>query len=160
MLHTNFQGHWPFGSKEEDFLRFLPYMDMAAILVMWHRPFQQSFIPLSHGGFIRNLASIGLKVSKKRSLKMWIRVTLDEGQWMTLTFDIHIGSSTDLVNYIYQLWHIHYNSFWKIHCFTFFPCKSIRNQIWPCRIISQGQLRVIIWANLVVLEHPMLHTKF
>ena len=51
------------------------------------------------------------------------------------------------------------NSFWKIYCFTFFPYKSIRNQIWPCRKISQGQPRVIIWANLVVLKHPMMHTK-
>ena len=51
------------------------------------------------------------------------------------------------------------NSFWKIHCFTFFPYKSIRDQIWPCRKIGQGQPRVIIWANLVVLKHPMMHTK-
>ena len=93
MLHTNFQGHWPFGSREEDFLKFLPYMGMAAILVMWHRPFEQTFI--AHWGFTWNLASIGLKVSKE---------TLDEGQWMTLTFDIHIGSFTDLVNCVYQLW--------------------------------------------------------
>ena len=28
MLHTNFQGHRPFGSGE-DFLSFLPYMGMA-----------------------------------------------------------------------------------------------------------------------------------
>ena len=28
------------------------------------------------------------------------------------------------------------------------------DQIWPCRKIGQGQPRVIIWANLVVLEHP------
>ena len=34
MLHTKFKGHWPFGSREEDFLKFLPYMGMAAILVM------------------------------------------------------------------------------------------------------------------------------
>ena len=47
MLHTKFQGHWPFGSKEEDFLRFLPYMGMAAILVMWPGPFEQSFVPPS-----------------------------------------------------------------------------------------------------------------
>ena len=33
MLHTNLQGHQPSGSREEDFLRFLPYMRMAAILV-------------------------------------------------------------------------------------------------------------------------------
>ena len=34
MLHTKFQGHWSIGSEEEDFLRFLPYMGMAAMLVM------------------------------------------------------------------------------------------------------------------------------
>ena len=34
------------------------------------------------------------------------------------------------------------------------------DQIWSCRKISQGQSRVIIWTNLVVLEHPMLHSKF
>ena len=34
MLHTKFQGHRPFGSGEVDFLRFLPYVGMAAILVM------------------------------------------------------------------------------------------------------------------------------
>ena len=33
MLHTKFQGHWSTGSGEEDFLRFLPYMGMAAMLV-------------------------------------------------------------------------------------------------------------------------------
>ena len=26
MLHTNFECHRPFGSREEEFLRFLPYM--------------------------------------------------------------------------------------------------------------------------------------
>ena len=34
MLYTKFRGNWPAGSGEEDFLRFLPYMGMAAILVM------------------------------------------------------------------------------------------------------------------------------
>ena len=34
MLHTKFQGHGPSGSGEEDFLRFLPYIGMAAMLVM------------------------------------------------------------------------------------------------------------------------------
>ena len=31
MLNTKFQGHRPFGSGEEDILKFLPYMGMAAI---------------------------------------------------------------------------------------------------------------------------------
>ena len=34
MLHTKFNGNQPAGSREEDFLRFLPYIGMAAILVM------------------------------------------------------------------------------------------------------------------------------
>ena len=34
MRHTRIQGHRPFGSGEKDFLSFLPYMGMAAILVM------------------------------------------------------------------------------------------------------------------------------
>ena len=34
MLHTKFQGHGSTGSGEEDFLRFLPYMGMAAMLIM------------------------------------------------------------------------------------------------------------------------------
>ena len=47
------------------------------------------------------------------------------------------------------------NSFWIIHCFTFFPYKSIRDRIWPCSKIGQGQPRVIIWTNLVVLEYSV-----
>ena len=34
MLHAKCQDHTTSGSGEEDFLRFLPYMGMAAILVM------------------------------------------------------------------------------------------------------------------------------
>ena len=34
MLHTKSQGHRSIGSGEEDFLRFLPYMGMVAMLVM------------------------------------------------------------------------------------------------------------------------------
>ena len=35
MLHTKFHGNRPAGSREEDFFKgFLPYMGMAAILVM------------------------------------------------------------------------------------------------------------------------------
>ena len=45
MLHTKFQGHRSVGSEEEDFLRFLSYMGMAAILVMGPRPFEQLFVP-------------------------------------------------------------------------------------------------------------------
>ena len=50
MLYTMFRGNRPTGSGEEDFLRFLPYMDMAAILVMSPGPFIQTFVPPSQGG--------------------------------------------------------------------------------------------------------------
>ena len=43
MLHTKFQGHQSIDSGEdsgeEDFLRFLLYMGMAAMLVMWPNSF-------------------------------------------------------------------------------------------------------------------------
>ena len=65
-----------------------------------------------------------------------------------------------LVYYKLTLWAFGWGEL-KMHCFTFFPYKSIRDQIWPCILkIGQGQSRVIVCINLVLLEHPMLHTKF
>ena len=82
MLHTNFQGHWLFGYREEDFLRFLPYMVMVAILVMWPGPFEQIFVPPSHGGSIWNLASICLAVSKEKKFESeWPWTKVIEWPW-------------------------------------------------------------------------------
>ena len=50
MLHVKFQDNRTFGSGEEDFLMFLPYMGMAAILVMRPGPFILTFVPPSQGG--------------------------------------------------------------------------------------------------------------
>ena len=107
MLHTKFQIHWPFGSREEDFESLLAYLSMAAILVMWHKPFVLSFILSSHEGstwiwhgFNRPSVFWGKEV-----WKCWIWVSLDKCQWMTFTFDIHKGSCTNLVDCIYQLWY-------------------------------------------------------
>ena len=65
MLHAKPQGHWPFGSGEEDFRRVLPYMGVVAILVMWPRPREQTFVPPSHWGSIWNLALISPVVLEK-----------------------------------------------------------------------------------------------
>ena len=46
MLHAKFQDHRTSGSGEEDFLRFLPYMGVAAILVMWPRCRKRNSFPL------------------------------------------------------------------------------------------------------------------
>ena len=79
MLHTKFQGHWCFGSGEEDFLRFLPYIGMAAILVMWPGPFEQTFVPPSHADSIWNLVSISLVVSEEKMFEEYGRQT--DGWW-------------------------------------------------------------------------------
>ena len=42
----------------------------------------------------------------------------------------------------------------------FFPYKYIRNQIWPCHKVGQGQARFIICANLVGPTSTKLHTKY
>ena len=44
-------------------------MGMAAILVMWPGPFEQTFVSPSHGDSIWNLASIGLVVSEEKMFK-------------------------------------------------------------------------------------------
>ena len=41
-------------------------MGMAAILVMWPGPFEQTFVPLSQEGSTWNLASIGSVVSEEK----------------------------------------------------------------------------------------------
>ena len=70
MLHTKFQGHLSICSGEEDFLRFLPYMGMAAMLVMWPRLFEQLSFPKGPGGCIWNLVAIGPVVSEEKSFEI------------------------------------------------------------------------------------------
>ena len=36
-----------------------------------------------------------------------------------------------------------------MHCFTFFPLKHLRDQVWPCHKLGQGQPRVIIYITFV-----------
>ena len=52
MLHTKFRGNWPAGSGEEDIKGFLPYVGMAAILVMGPASCHQIFISLYLKAFI------------------------------------------------------------------------------------------------------------
>ena len=64
-----FLGHRPVGSGEEDFLRFISYMGIAAIMVMWPGPFEQTFVSPSHGDSIWNLSSIGPVVPEEKMFK-------------------------------------------------------------------------------------------
>ena len=63
MLHTKFRGNLPAGSGE-DFKGFLPYVGMAAILVMGPASCHQIFISLYLKAFIK-MVQIGTVVSEK-----------------------------------------------------------------------------------------------
>ena len=81
-----------------------------------------------------------------------ILVTLSQGLWMTLTFDIHRGSYKTYFHFI------NYKCFGWMHCFTFFQFKHLRDHIWPCKI-GQGQPRVIIYTTFVGLKSLLLSSK-
>ena len=51
-------------------------MDMAAILVMWPGPFEQTFVPPSHRSSIWNLTLIGPVVSEEKMFKECGRRTM------------------------------------------------------------------------------------
>ena len=57
-IHTKFRGNRPDRSGEEDFKGFLPYMGMAAILVMCPASCHQIFIFLVLKAFIKKLVKI------------------------------------------------------------------------------------------------------
>ena len=65
MLHTNFCGNRPSVSVEEDFKGFLPYMGMAAIVVIRPASCHQIFISLYLKTFIQNLVQIGTVITEK-----------------------------------------------------------------------------------------------
>ena len=59
-----FRASWP------SCLRFLPYMGMAAMLVMWPRPFEQLFFPKGPRGCIWNLVAIRPVVLEEKSFEI------------------------------------------------------------------------------------------
>ena len=69
---------------EKVFEGFLPFMGVVAILVMWLRPREQTFIPPSHWGSIWNLALIGQAVLEKKIFENGGRRT-DDGPWLYYT---------------------------------------------------------------------------
>ena len=64
MLHNKYQGHWPFGSGEEDFQRvFTLYGHGGHLRHVTQTP--RTIFPPTHGGSTWNLAWIGKAVSEK-----------------------------------------------------------------------------------------------
>ena len=55
-------------------------MGMAAMLVMWPRPFEQFFFPKVPGGSIWNLVAICPVVSEEKSFEIVDGRTMDDGR--------------------------------------------------------------------------------
>ena len=53
-----------------------------------------------------------------------------------------------------------FNSIQKINFQKKFPFKCLRKQIWPWCKVDQGQLRIIIWTNLVGPTYPMPNATY
>ena len=66
MLHTKPQGHWPFGSGEEDFLRVFTIYGHGSHLGCVTQMLRINFRSPTHGGSISNLPSIGPAVLDKK----------------------------------------------------------------------------------------------
>ena len=87
---------------------------------------QHPWRPNMKFGFKRPCVFLG-----KEFWKCWIWVTLDKGQWMTLTLDCHKSSCTHLFDYMYQL----SPHSLEIYSSSIFPYKNKRVQIWPsCKV--------------------------
>ena len=74
--------------EKKIFKGFLPYVGIAAILVMGPASCHQIFIALYLKAFIKNLVQIGKVVSEN----FCMYTTLGQGQEMTLPFNTHIPS--------------------------------------------------------------------
>ena len=111
---------------------FEGFYHIWAILVMWPGTFEQIFIPTSQGGSIWNLASNSL-------VFFW--------EWMTLTLGCHNSSVTHLFDYMYTYIHLRH----RLQSTSHAKIKETKFDL-PCKI-GQGQPRVIICSNLVVLKY-------
>ena len=69
MLYAKIQPKSFLGSEEEDFKEFIPYMDMAAILISGAKPFEQIGKTLLTEGPMWNLVKIAQAVSEKKTFK-------------------------------------------------------------------------------------------
>ena len=68
---------------------FLPYLGMAAILVMCPASYQQSFISMYLKAYRQNLVKMAKCFLRKACFNFHTKMALGQGQEMTLTFNTH-----------------------------------------------------------------------
>ena len=99
---------------------------------------------------------------RKRCLDRCVAVQmsgLGKRSQVSLTFGTYENHCLIRFNISHKYYDFGLNSYRKMNILRFSPYKCIRNQIWPCHKVGQGQPRFIIYANLVGPTSPMLHTK-
>ena len=82
--------------EKKIFKGFLPYVAIAATLVMGPASCHQNLISLYLKAFIKNLVQIGKAVSEKILFEFCMYTTFGQGQEMTLTINTHISSYIQL----------------------------------------------------------------
>ena len=88
----------PLVLEKKIFEWFLPYMGVEAILVMWSRPHEQTFVPPSHCGSIWNLAFnlTGQAVLEKKIFENGGQQRMDERPWLYYKLTNEPNSSGEL----------------------------------------------------------------
>ena len=92
MLYTKFVEIGPPVPEKKIFEGFLPYMGVAAILIMWPVSCNHIFISLYLKAFMQSLVQIDTVISEKVQFEICMYTTLGHGQEMTLTFNTHKSS--------------------------------------------------------------------
>ena len=151
MLHTKFQGHWSTGSGEEDFLRFLPYMGMAAMLVIWPRPFEQLFFLKGPGECIWNLVAIGPVVSEEKSFEIVDGGQTDDGAclYYKLPRSLWLRWAITLTNV--QEWDIDKKLFWPIRFEFEKQCPGDQSQCVQ-NIKEIIVTKIFLWGGKVLIS--------
>ena len=79
---------------------FLPYMGVAANLVIWPGPSKQTFVPPTHWGSIWNLALIGQVLLEKKTFENGGQQTdVDDGPWLFYQLNNKPKGSGELKKY-------------------------------------------------------------
>ena len=141
VLYTKFQCHRPFWFFFKVFTISGPGSHLGHVT---RNTWKQS-----HGGSIWNLASKWLlffveeqKFETVEHEWPWAKVDEWPFPWIVINHQVLIFSTISINFHLTG-----FNSFLEIYSLSIFPYKNIRNQIWPCCKIGEGQPRVIIWID-------------
>ena len=126
-------------------------MGMAAILIMWSGPFEQLFVPPTHGSYIWTLVTIGPTVSQEKSFETssWAdNIIFVIQEQVTLKWNIRSGPWSEILclswilaslkmlqSKLKALWagqHFpHYKFYGKIFCRSRASNSAENNPTWP-----------------------------